>query len=211
MDRLVFVVDDDDSMRTAIARLLRSVGLSPRTFASAEEFLAAERPAVPSCLVLDVRMPNMSGIELQKVLAGIASDLPIIFVTAHADVRMAVDAMKTGALEFLPKPFEDQDLLKAVQLALARHQHALEDRRSAQDAISRLDTLSRRENEVLRHVIAGRLNKQIGYALGITEKTVKAHRAKVMEKMGAQSVPDLVRIAQRAGIAPTQGHEDRPG
>jgi FixJ family two-component response regulator len=168
--------------------------------ASAEEFVAAERPPLPSCLVLDVRMPQMSGIELQQLLARVDPHIPIIFVTAHADVRLAVRAMKSGAVEFLAKPFEDQDLLDAVHQALARHERALETRRSTQEAVTRLERLSRREREVLVRVVAGMLNKQIGHELGITEKTVKAHRAKVMEKMGAESLPDLVRIAQRAGI-----------
>lgn len=198
----VFVVDDDPSLRTAIARLLKSIGLQTELFASAQEFLAHPRQAAPACLVLDVRMPEISGLELQRALASSDPDLPIIFITGHADIRMAVRAMKLGAIEFLPKPFDDQDLLDAVQQALTNHERLLKIRTVTKDAEARLETLTPREREVLARVVTGMLNKQIGHELGITEKTVKAHRAKVMEKMGADTLPDLVRIAARAGVRP---------
>lgn len=197
---LVYVVDDDASVRTAIGRLLRSVGLEIQVFASATEFLGFARPDRPGCVVLDVRMPRLSGLDLQQELVASGQALPIIFVSGHADVPMSVRAMKAGAVDFLPKPFHDQDLLDAVQRAIAadRERRA----RDAELAAVRkvYETLTPREREVLSHVVSGALNKQIAGALGTSEKTVKVHRARIMDKMGAESLADLVRLAGRLGV-----------
>ncbi len=191
---IVFVVDDDASMRTALVRLLKSARLRVMAFASAEEFLKVRLPDEPSCLLLDVRMPGMSGLELQQRLLERSPDLPVIFITGHGDIRMAVRTIQAGAVEFLPKPFKDKELLSAVESALGRSEKALHRRRTIDDFQRRLAALTPREREVLEGVVAGKLNKQIGATLGITEKTVKVHRAKVMEKMGAGTVADLARM-----------------
>lgn len=197
---LVYVVDDDASVRTAIGRLLRSVGLEIQVFASATEFLAFARPDRPSCVVLDVRMPRLSGLDLQQELAASGAALPVIFVTGHADVPMSVRAMKAGAVDFLPKPFHDQDLLDAVQRAIATDRERRL-RESDLAAVRRVyETLTPREREVLSHVVSGALNKQIAGALGTSEKTIKVHRARIMDKMGAESLADLVRLAGRLGV-----------
>lgn len=197
---LVYVVDDDASVRTAIGRLLRSVGLEIQLFASATEFLAFTRPERPGCIVLDVRMPRLSGLDLQQELATIGAALPIIFVTGHADVPMSVRAMKAGAVDFLPKPFHDQDLLDAVQRAIA----ADRERRRHESGLAAVravyETLTPREREVLSYVVSGALNKQIAGALGTSEKTIKVHRARIMDKMGVESLADLVRLAGRLGV-----------
>jgi len=197
---LVYVVDDDASVRTAIGRLLRSVGLEIQLFASATEFLAFARPERPGCVVLDVRMPRLSGLDLQKELAAAGATLPIIFVTGHADVPMSVRAMKAGAVDFLPKPFHDQDLLDAVQRAIA----ADRERRRRESGLAAIrgvyETLTPREREVLSYVVSGALNKQIAGSLGTSEKTIKVHRARIMDKMGAESLADLVRLAGRLGV-----------
>jgi FixJ family two-component response regulator len=197
---LVYVVDDDASVRTAIGRLLRSVGLEIQLFASATEFLAFTRPERPGCIVLDVRMPRLSGLDLQQDLATIGAALPIIFVTGHADVPMSVRAMKAGAVDFLPKPFHDQDLLDAVQRAIA----ADRERRRHESGLATIravyETLTPREREVLSYVVSGALNKQIAGTLGTSEKTIKVHRARIMDKMGVESLADLVRLAGRLGV-----------
>lgn len=197
---LVYVVDDDASVRTAIGRLLRSVGLEIQLFASATEFLAFTRPERPGCVVLDVRMPRLSGLDLQRELAAAGVTLPIIFVTGHADVPMSVRAMKAGAVDFLPKPFHDQDLLDAVQRAIA----ADRERRLRESGLAAIrsvyETLTPREREVLSYVVSGALNKQIAGSLGTSEKTIKVHRARIMDKMGAESLADLVRLAGRLGV-----------
>jgi len=197
---LVYVVDDDASVRTAIGRLLRSVGLEIQLFASATEFLAFARPERPGCVVLDVRMPRLSGLDLQKALAAAGATLPIIFVTGHADVPMSVRAMKAGAVDFLPKPFHDQDLLDAVQRAIA----ADRERRLRESGLAAIrgvyETLTPREREVLSYVVSGALNKQIAGSLGTSEKTIKVHRARIMDKMGVESLADLVRLAGRLGV-----------
>ena len=197
---LVYVVDDDASVRTAIGRLLRSVGLEARMFDSATEFLAFARPERPSCVVLDVRMPRLSGLDLQQALGASGAMLPIIFVSGHADVPMSVRAMKAGAVDFLPKPFHDQDLLDAVQRAIATdRERRLRDAELA--AIRGIyETLTPREREVLAHVVSGALNKQIAGALGTSEKTIKVHRARIMDKMGVESLAELVRLAGRLGV-----------
>jgi FixJ family two-component response regulator len=193
----VFVVDDDPSLRIAVPRLLASVGLPSQTFATAEEFRTQVDPSRPGCLVLDVRMPGASGLDLQQQLTASGYELPVIFVTAHADVALTVRAMKAGALELFTKPFDDQLLLDAIHEALERdrvHRLQLAEIRALRD---RYGTLTAREREVMALVVTGRLNKQIASELGTSEKTVKAHRGQVMSKMRAASVADLVRMADR--------------
>jgi FixJ family two-component response regulator len=191
----VLVIDDDPAFRDSVARLLRTVGLHAREFSSAPEFLMADPPEGPTCLVLDVRMPGRSGLELQRDLAAANIQLPIIFITAHADVPMTVQAMKGGAIEFLTKPFRDQDLLDAVEAGLARDRARREKDRALAALRERFDVLSPREREVLLHVVAGRLNKQIANDIGIAESTVKVHRTHLMRKMKAHSLPELSRMA----------------
>jgi FixJ family two-component response regulator len=184
-DPIVFVVDDDASVREAVKKLLASVGLRVQTYGSAREFLSSERPEGPACLVLDVRLPDLSGLEFQRDLAGADIHIPIIFITGHADVPMTVRAMKAGAVEFLTKPFRGQELLDAIQEAIARDRVAWTERAQMAELRARHDSLTVREKEVLKLVVAGLLNKQIGAELGTSELTIKTHRARVMEKMGA--------------------------
>src|ERR1700676_180887 len=191
----VLVIDDDPEFRDSVARLLRTVGLHTRQFSSVHDFLKADPPQGPTCLVLDVRMPGRSGLELQRDLAAANRQVPIIFITAHADVAMTVQAMKGGAIEFLTKPFRDQDLLDAVEAGLARDRARRESDRALVALRERFDTLSSREREVMLHVVAGRLNKQIAYDIGIAESTVKVHRTHLMRKMKAHSLPELSRMA----------------
>jgi FixJ family two-component response regulator len=198
--RTVFIVDDNASVRKALSRLFRSVGHTVEAFASAPEFLDRKPTEYPACVVLDVRMPKMSGLDLQAELAAIGSDLPIIFITGHGDIDMAVKAMKDGAVDFLPKPFDDQDLLDSVERALDDHQTIRRNNVRRREAKERVDRLTPREREVFERVVQGMLNKQIGFELGTKEKTVKVHRARVMEKMEAESLADLVRIAGLLGI-----------
>jgi FixJ family two-component response regulator len=197
---IVFVVDDDASVRRAIQRLIESVGLHVESFGSAKEFLQANRSDVPSCLVLDIRLPGKSGLELQRELAEANIRIPIIFITSHGDVPMTVRAMKAGAVEFLTKPFRDQDLLDAVQLALERDRARRQQSAEIATLRERLELLTPRERQVLPLVISGLLNKQIAAEIGATEATVKVHRSQLLRKMGAHSLPDLVRMAQRLGI-----------
>jgi FixJ family two-component response regulator len=193
----VVVIDDDPAIRESIGSLLRSVGLQAKLFASVDEFLKAGRPDGPACLVLDVRLPGRSGLDLQRELAVASIRLPIIFITGYGDIPMSVEAMKGGAIEFLTKPFRDQDLLDAIQLGLARDRAWLQNERSLAGLRARFETLTPREREVMTLVVAGRLNKQIAYEIGISEITVKVHRAQVMRKMQASSLPDLARMADR--------------
>lgn len=197
---IVLIVDDDDSVRRSLQRLLRSAGIESRAFASAEEFRAESLPDRPCCLVLDIRMPGMSGLELQEALQGGAVRLPIVFITGHGDVPMSVKAMKAGAADFLQKPFEDCDLLEAIRQATERDRAHRISQARATVLLARVDSLTPREREVFACVVSGALNKQIAFALGITEKTVKVHRAQVMGKMQAESLADLVRMADALGV-----------
>ena len=201
---IVFVVDDDPSIREAVKKLLASVGLRVEIFGSAGEFLKSNRPQAPACLVLDVRLPDLSGLEFQRDLAEANVNIPIIFITGHADVPMTVQAMKAGAVEFLTKPFRAQELLEAVQAAIARDRAAWSKRAQDADLLARYHSLTLREKEVLKLVVSGLLNKQIAAKLGTSELTIKTHRARVMQKMGADSLADLVRMSERLMPSPTQ-------
>jgi FixJ family two-component response regulator len=203
-DAIVFVVDDDDSIRGALKSLIRSVGLRVETFASAKEFLQGHRSDVPGCLVLDVRLPGLSGLDLQSKMADANIHTPIIFITGHGDIPMTVRAMKAGAVEFLTKPFRDQDLLDAIQQALDRDRVGREQRAEAAELRSRFDSLTPREGEVFRLVVTGLLNKQIAGQLGTSEITIKLHRHQVMQKMRAESLADLVRMAEKLEIPATK-------
>ena len=198
---IVFVVDDDAVVRDSIEDLLQSVGLDVRLFASPEEFLQARRPDVPGCLVLDVRLPEQSGLDFQRELAGTEKELPVVFITGHGDIPMSVRAMKSGAVEFLSKPFRDQDLLDAIQAAIGRDRARRADARVLVDLRRRFTALTPREQEVMRRVVSGRLNKQIAADLNLSEARVKALRSQIMRKMHAGTLPELVRIADRLGLA----------
>jgi FixJ family two-component response regulator len=200
----VLVIDDDPEFRDSVVRLLRTVGLHTGQFSSVDNFLKADRPEGPTCLILDVRMPGRSGLELQRELAAANRQVPIIFITAHADVPMTVQAMKGGAIEFLTKPFRDQDLLDAVEAGLARDRARRESERGLTALRERFDTLSPREREIMFHVVAGRLNKQIANDIGIAESTVKVHRTHLMRKMRARSLPELSRMADTLNVRSQQ-------
>ena len=199
---IVFVVDDDISVRESLEALIRCGGWQPETFASAQEFLSRPRVIAPSCLVLDVNLPGLNGLDLQKRVAVDRIDMPIIFITGYGDVPMTVQAMKAGAVEFLTKPFSDDVLLGAIRNAIERSQTALDHEADMQVLRERYVSLSRREREVMALVVSGLLNKQVGFELGISEITVKAHRGKVMRKMEAHSLADLVTMAARLRLAP---------
>jgi len=197
---IVFVVDDDAAVRESLKNLIGSVRLRVEAFASAHEFLRSKLTDVPSCLVLDVRLPGLSGLDLQKRMLDADMEIPIIFISGHGDIPMTVRAMKAGAVEFLTKPFRDQDLLDAIQQALERDRTTREHRGEIEELRSRFDSLTPREREVMGLVVAGLLNKQIAGELGTSETTIKIHRHQVMEKMGAGSLADLVRMADRLKV-----------
>ncbi len=199
-ETIVFVVDDDPSIRDALHWLIQSVGLRAQTFGSAKEFLESHRPDLPGCLVLDVQLPGLSGLDLQRELAQAGVQLPIIFLTGHGDIPMSVRAMKAGAVEFLTKPFRHQDLLDAVRQAIKRDRTARRERTERADLRRRFDLLTPREREVLRLVVTGLLNKQIAAQLGTSEVTIKVHRGHLMRKMRAACLAELVRMAERLGI-----------
>ena len=197
---VVYVVDDDAAMRRALGSLIRSVGLQAELFASPREFLAATRPEVPSCLILDVRLPGKSGLDFQHELAESGMPIPIIFISGHADIRMSVQAMKAGAVEFLTKPFRDQDMLDAIHHALERDRYRRQQEAEFAALRERFDLLTRREREVLPLVVSGLPNKQIAATIGISEAAVKVYRSQMIRKMAAGSLAELVRMAQKLGI-----------
>jgi FixJ family two-component response regulator len=198
---MVFVIDDDSSVREALRKLIMSVGMRVETFGSAREFMLDKRPEGPACIVLDVRLPDVSGLEFQRVLAKAGVQIPIIFISGHADVPLTVRAMKEGAVEFLTKPFRGQELLDAIQDAIAKDREALRDRARMTKLRAHYDSLTQREKEVLELVVSGLLNKQIAAELGTSELTVKTHRAHVMKKMAAASLADLVRMSEKLGVS----------
>jgi FixJ family two-component response regulator len=199
---IVVIVDDDEGVRLGLLDLMESVGLGARTYPSVQDFLKDGLPDAPSCLVLDVRLPGQSGLELQQRLVSAGVEVPIIFITGHADVQMSVKAMKAGAVEFLAKPFREQDLLEAVHHAIEKSRERRRIQAKDQALIQKFAELTAREREILAFVTSGRLNKQIAADLGVAEITVKVHRAQVMRKMGARSLADLVRMADQLGLAP---------
>jgi len=200
----VFIVEDDPSMRNALKSLLRSVGLEPAVYASAQEFLETRRPDAPSCLILDVRLPGLSGLDLQRELSAANIQIPIIFITAHGDIPMSVRAMKAGAVEFLTKPFRDQDLLDAIQASLAQDRIRLQKENELSELRKRYESLTTRERELLPLVISGRPNKEIAFEIGTSEITVKVHRGHLMRKMQARSFADLLRMAAELQIPYTR-------
>jgi len=203
---IVFVVDDDISVRESLELLVREAGWQPETFESAKEFLSRPRVVVPSCLILDISLPGLNGLDLQKRVAADRTDMPIIFITGHGDVQMTVQAMKGGAVEFLTKPFDNDVLLSAIQNAIERSRAALGHEAEIRALRDRYASLSRREREVMALVVSGLLNKQVGFELGISEITVKAHRGRVMQKMEARSLADLVTMGARLHLAPPPKH-----
>src|SRR3981189_2943538 len=198
---VVFVVDDDPSLSRAIQRLVESVGLQVELFGSAQEFLQTKRPDVTSCLVLDIRLPKISGLELQRQLADSNIHIPVIFITAHGDIPMTVRAMKAGAVEFLTKPFRSRGLLDAVRAAIERDRTAHKERSETGELRQRYEQLTPREREVMPLVAAGLLNKQVAGELATTERTIKFHRAHIMQKMAAESLADLVRMVEKLGVS----------
>lgn len=207
---LVFVIDDDPSIRDALAGLLRSVGLEARSFGSTREFLQSERPDAPGCLVLDVRLPERSGLDFQRELADTGIRLPIVFITGHGDIPMSVRALKAGAIEFLTKPFHDQELLDAIQLGIERDRTRRRDAMAVADLQGRLGSLTPREREIMALVVTGRMNKQIAADLEVSEITVKVHRSHVMRKMRAKSLAELVRMADRLDVAAGKSDPSKP-
>ena len=204
-EAIVFIVDDDASVREALSNLFRSVGLQVETFGSAHEFLQCKLPNAPSCLILDIRLPRLSGLDFQAELAKADIRIPIIFMTGHGDIPMTVRAMKAGAVDFLTKPFRDQDMLDAVTAAIERDRNSRDEAKALSDLQALFATLTPRERQVMNLVTAGLMNKQIAAEIGLAEITVKIHRGHIMRKMGAKSLPDLVRMAELLGIGPPSG------
>jgi FixJ family two-component response regulator len=204
------VIDDDPDLRASVGRLLRSLGLGVQLFASISDFLKSEPPDGPTCLVLDVRLPGESGLDLQRELAAAHRKLPIIFITGHGDIPMSVQAMKGGAIEFLTKPFRDQDLLDAIQLGLSHDRARRENEKALAVLRERFESLSPREREIMIHVAHGRLSKQIAGDIGIAEATVKVHRSRLMHKMKARSLPELSRMADKLKLVPEEPHRNTP-
>jgi FixJ family two-component response regulator len=200
----VFVIDDDTSIRKSLSRLLRSAGYQVEAFPSAEQFLSREHFDGVGCILLDVKMPGLSGMDLQEELSKADYHMPIIFITGHGNIPMSVQAMKKGAVEFLTKPFDDKELLKAVESAIEKDGYARTEYQEVQSIRRRIELLTSRENEILRYIITGMLNKQIALRLGISEKTVKVHRGRIMEKLSVDSVAELVRLAEKTGIKPAK-------
>jgi FixJ family two-component response regulator len=200
---VIFIVDDDPSMRATLSDVMRSVGLAVQAFGSPQDFLRSKLPDAPGCLVLDVRLPGQSGLDFQRTLAELGIGLPVVIISGHGDVSMSVRAMKAGAVDFLAKPFRDQDLLDAVHVAVERDRVRRKQAVHTADLRQRYLTLTERERDVMALVVLGRPNKQVGAELGMAEVTVKAHRRQIMQKMGARSLLELVRIADRLGIAPS--------
>jgi len=200
----VLVVDDDPGFRNSVGLLLRSVGLEAKLFASAPEFLKSERPSGPVCLVLDVRLPGLSGLDFQRELAEADVQIPIIFITGHGDIPMSVQAMKRGAIEFLTKPFRDQDLIDAIQVGLARDRAGRDHERALRELRARFELLTPREREIMIHVVQGRLSKQIAHDIGVADPTVKVHRSNLMRKMNTRSLVELGRMADLLNILPVE-------
>ena len=200
---IIYIVDDDSSVRASLSLLLESAGYKVICFNSADEFLKfGIEPSTHGCLILDVKMPGLSGLDLQKKMNAIRYKIPIIFITGHGDIPMSVQAMKDGADDFLSKPFDDDELLDSINEALLKNIESFEKKLNHDQIEQKIENLSSRENEVLRHLIAGLLNKQIAYKLNITERTVKAHRKQIMDKMGIKSIAELVRMTEKIGIIP---------